>query len=66
MPVAVRSSTIWGVEEQALAQARSLIDAWTGEMERAPLDAILVTVSGCGTTVKDYGLMLREDKAYAD
>jgi glycolate oxidase iron-sulfur subunit len=55
-----------GREEQALAQARSLIDAWTGEMERAPLDAILVTVSGCGTTVKDYGFMLREDKAYAD
>jgi glycolate oxidase iron-sulfur subunit len=55
-----------GREEQALAQARSLVDAWTSEMERAPLDAILVTVSGCGTTVKDYGFMLREDKAYAD
>ncbi len=55
-----------GREEQALAQARSLIDAWTKEIERAPLDAILITVSGCGTTVKDYGFMLREDKAYAD
>jgi glycolate oxidase iron-sulfur subunit len=55
-----------GREEQALAQARSLIDAWTREIEREPLDAILITVSGCGTTVKDYGFMLREDKAYAD
>jgi glycolate oxidase iron-sulfur subunit len=55
-----------GREEQALAQARSLIDAWTCEIEREPLDAILITVSGCGTTVKDYGFMLREDKAYAD
>jgi glycolate oxidase iron-sulfur subunit len=52
-----------GREEQALAQARSLIDAWTREIEREPLDAILITVSGCGTTVKDYGFMLREDKA---
>jgi glycolate oxidase iron-sulfur subunit len=29
------------------------------------LDAILVTVSGCGTTIKDYGFMLRTDEAYA-
>ena len=31
----------------------------------AGLDAILITVSGCGTTVKDYGFMLRTDPAYA-
>src|SRR5262249_13851137 len=30
-----------------------------------PLDAILVTASGCGTTVKDYGFMLRHDPAHA-
>ena len=29
------------------------------------LDAILITASGCGTTVKDYGHMLRTDAAYA-
>ena len=29
------------------------------------LDAILITASGCGTTVKDYGFMLRTDPAYA-
>jgi glycolate oxidase iron-sulfur subunit len=52
-----------GREEQALAQARNNIDAWT---KAGPgLDAILVTVSGCGTTVKDYGFMLRNDPDYA-
>ena len=53
-----------GGEEAALAAARRQIDAWTAEIEG--LDAILVTASGCGTTVKDYGYMLRNDKAYAD
>jgi len=54
-----------GREEQALAQARSLIDAWTVEIEGEGLDAILMTVSGCGTVVKDYGFLLRTDSAYA-
>lgn len=55
-----------GREEQALAQARANVDAWTAEIEGQGLDAILVTVSGCGTTIKDYGYMLRLDPAYAD
>jgi len=55
-----------GREEQALAQARSLIDAWTVEIEGEGLDAILMTVSGCGTVVKDYGFLLRTDSAYAE
>jgi len=54
-----------GHEEQALAQARNNIDAWMREIDGAGLDAILITVSGCGTTVKDYGFMLRTDQAYA-
>lgn len=37
------------------------IRAWTAEMEGHGLDAIIVTASGCGTTVKDYGFMLRDD-----
>jgi glycolate oxidase iron-sulfur subunit len=42
--------------------ARGNIDAWTrGE----PYDAIVINASGCGTTVKDYGFMFREDPAYA-
>jgi glycolate oxidase iron-sulfur subunit len=54
-----------GREEQALAQARNNIDAWTAEIDGEGLDAILITVSGCGTTIKDYGFMLRTDPAYA-
>ena len=54
-----------GREHEALAQARANIDAWTREIEGQGLDAILITISGCGTTVKDYGFMLRTDPAYA-
>ena len=54
-----------GREAGALAKARANVDAWTREIEGEGLDAILVTISGCGTTVKDYGFMLRTDPAYA-
>jgi glycolate oxidase iron-sulfur subunit len=54
-----------GREDQALAQARALIDVWTHEIEGEGLDAILITVSGCGTVVKDYGHLFRTDSAYA-
>ncbi|MCC0028750.1 MAG: glycolate oxidase subunit GlcF [Brucellaceae bacterium] len=55
-----------GREEQALDDARRNVDAWTREIEGQGLDAIIITASGCGTTVKDYGWMLRLDSAYAD
>jgi glycolate oxidase iron-sulfur subunit len=54
-----------GQEERALAQARADIDAWTREIEGEGLDGIVVTASGCGATIKDYGYMLRDDPAYA-
>jgi glycolate oxidase iron-sulfur subunit len=54
-----------GREAEALAMARKDIDAWTREIEAGGLDAILTTVSGCGTTLKDYGFMLRTDAGYA-
>jgi glycolate oxidase iron-sulfur subunit len=54
-----------GREGEALRQARANVDAWTREIEGEGLDAILITISGCGTTVKDYGFMLRTDPAYA-
>jgi glycolate oxidase iron-sulfur subunit len=54
-----------GRAPEALAAARANIDAWMAEIAGAGLDAILVTASGCGTTVKDYGFMLRGDSAYA-
>jgi len=55
-----------GREAQALTQARAAIDAWTREIEGEGLDAILITASGCGTTIKDYGYMLRNEPPYAD
>jgi glycolate oxidase iron-sulfur subunit len=54
-----------GREEQALALARADIDAWMREIDGAGIDSILVTASGCGTTIKDYGFMLRGDPRYA-
>jgi glycolate dehydrogenase iron-sulfur subunit len=54
-----------GREDEALRAARVQIDAWSAELEGEGLDAILVTASGCGTTLKDYGFMLRTDPAYA-
>ena len=55
-----------GREDEALDNARRNVDAWTREIEGQGLDAIIITASGCGTTVKDYGWMLRLDSAYAD
>ena len=55
-----------GREEQALAFARRNVDAWIREVETGGLDAIVITASGCGTTIKDYGHMLRLDPAYAE
>ncbi|MGN6144896.1 MAG: glycolate oxidase subunit GlcF [Mesorhizobium sp.] len=55
-----------GKEDAALADARRNVDAWTREAEAGGLDAIVITASGCGTTIKDYGFMLRLDPAYAD
>ena len=55
-----------GKADASHAQAQRTIDAWIAEMDGAGLDAILVTASGCGTTIKDYGFMFREDPAYAE
>jgi len=54
-----------GREHDALAAARANIDAWTQELATAGIDAVLVTASGCGTMLKDYGFLLRGDSAYA-
>jgi glycolate oxidase iron-sulfur subunit len=51
-----------GRDDEAIAQARANIDAWTA---LEGLDAIVINTSGCGTTVKDYGFMLRTDPVYA-
>jgi len=56
-----------GREHDAAAQAKSDIDAWTREIESGRgLDAIIVTASGCGTMLKDYGFIFRDDPEYAN
>jgi glycolate oxidase iron-sulfur subunit len=55
-----------GREAGAFAKARANVDRWSRELEGQGLDAIVTTISGCGTTIKDYGFMLRTDPAYAD
>ncbi len=54
-----------GRKDDGLDAARANVDAWTRELEGEGLDAIVITASGCGTTIKDYGFMLRDDAAYA-
>ena len=54
-----------GREEDALASAKRNIDVWLAQADSAGLDAIIINASGCGTTVKDYGHMLRDDPQYA-
>ena len=44
---------------------RVLVQIWFA-IDNGGLDAIIITASGCGTTVKDYGYMPREDPAYAE
>ncbi len=55
-----------GQDDAALASARANVTAWSREIERGGLDAILITTSGCGTVIKDYGYLLREDRQYAE
>jgi glycolate oxidase iron-sulfur subunit len=50
--------------EAGLAAARRNIDAWIPELD-AGVEAIVMTASGCGVMVKDYGWLLRKDPAYA-
>jgi glycolate oxidase iron-sulfur subunit len=57
-----------GMEAAGRDMARRNIDAWTKVMGKggAPVDAIVINASGCGTTVKDYGHMLKGDARYAE
>lgn len=50
-----------GKQEAARSFARANVAAWLSELDRGGLDAILVNASGCGTTVKDYGHLLKGD-----
>jgi glycolate oxidase iron-sulfur subunit len=51
-----------GREREALDFARRTIDTF----ERAGVDLVAVNVAGCGSMMKEYGYLLRDDPAYAD
>lgn len=55
-----------GREDEAHAFARRNIDAWIAAIDAGRIDAIVITASGCGTTIKDYGHMFREDRDYRE
>ncbi len=50
--------------EYALRQARQLIDSWWPYIE-AGVEAIVVTATGCGVSVRDYEQLFADDPAYA-
>ena len=51
-----------GREDQARKQARANIEAW----EKAGVEAVVINASGCGTTIKDYGWMLKHNPVWAE
>lgn len=50
-----------GKVAQSHALARRNIEAWTRVIDSGGLDYIVINTSGCGTSVKDYGFMFRND-----
>ncbi|MGL4325688.1 MAG: heterodisulfide reductase-related iron-sulfur binding cluster [Beijerinckiaceae bacterium] len=50
-----------GRESESHRQAANNIEVWNREIASGGLDAIIITASGCGTTIKDYGFMFRDD-----
>ena len=55
-----------GREEESHATAAKNIRAWSAEIDGKGLDAIVINTSGCGTTVKDYGHMFRNEPLAED
>ncbi|MEZ5671930.1 MAG: glycolate oxidase subunit GlcF [Thiotrichaceae bacterium] len=54
-----------GKHAEGLHHARRLIDAWYQVIEQEQIEAIVVTASGCGSFIKEYGELLRHDTEYA-
>ena len=55
-----------GKVEPAKARARADIEAWLASDQAGPLDAVVINASGCGTMVKDYGFIFRDDPEMAE
>jgi len=56
-----------GAQEQALGDMRRTIDAWWPYIDDASIgiEAVVMTASGCGVQVREYGELLKHDPAYA-
>ncbi|MES2162079.1 MAG: glycolate oxidase subunit GlcF [Pseudomonadota bacterium] len=52
-------------QEAALDDMRRNVDAWWPHVQDGAVEAIVMTASGCGVTVKEYGHLLAHDAAYA-
>jgi glycolate oxidase iron-sulfur subunit len=55
-----------GIEDAAHESAKANIAAWHREIAGGGLDAIVITTSGCGTVIKDYGHIFRNDPDWKD
>ncbi|MFO1124509.1 MAG: glycolate oxidase subunit GlcF [Methylocystis sp.] len=55
-----------GRVDESRRLARANIEAWSREIESGGLDHVVINASGCGTSVKDYGHMFRNDPTFAD
>ena len=55
-----------GKETDTKAYVRANVSAWSEELRGEGLDAVVVNASGCGTTVKDYGHILKNDPRWAE
>ncbi|GJL76427.1 glycolate oxidase subunit GlcF [Nitrosomonas sp.] len=53
-------------QEEGMNAMRNNIDAWWPLIHNNEIEAIAMTASGCGVTVKEYGHMLRHDPVYAE
>ena len=52
-------------QEEGRDDMRALIDAWSPALASGEVEAIVMTASGCGVTVKEYGHLLAQDPQYA-
>ncbi len=55
-----------GREGEALGFVKRAIDAWSAVIDEGGVVAIISTATGCGTTIKDYGFLMRNESAYAE
>lgn len=53
------------IDDRGLSFIKDNIDAWWPSIEQGA-EAIVISASGCGTMIKDYGYILRNDPVYRD